>query len=228
MVRKIAIYADGADLKSMAALSGRVQGYTTNPSLMAKAGILDYREFAREVLAIAQGKPVSFEVFADDFTGMRRQAELLAALAPNVYVKIPITNTAGESALPLVEKLADAGIKVNVTAIFTKDQIRRAADALGNRAGIISVFAGRIADTGRDPAGYVSAGRSRLGARAPQLLWASAREVYNVVQAEEAGADIITLAPDMIAKLDGFGRDLDEYSLATVRQFHADAKGLSL
>lgn len=228
MVRSIAIYADGADLSSMAVLSDRVAGYTTNPSLMRKAGILDYREFAREVLAIAGSKPVSFEVFADDFPGMRKQALQLAELGPNVFVKIPITNTEGASSLALVKALAFHGVRVNVTAIFTKDQVRGAADALENNPGIISIFAGRIADTGRDPSRIMRAARSRLGALAPQLLWASAREVFNVVQAEEAGADIITLGPDLIAKLSGFGRDLAEYSLETVKQFHADSEGFAL
>jgi transaldolase len=229
---KIAIYADGADLNAMAALAGKVSGFTTNPSLMAKVGILDYREFAREVLAIAAGKPVSFEVFADDFPTMRRQAHQLAELGGNVYVKVPITNTEGLSALPLVRTLTDEGVKVNVTAVMTKLQASEALAALaGCSGGIVSIFAGRIADTGRDPSRFMRSAVSAwncCGRGKQQLLWASAREVYNVVQAEEAGADIITLGPELIAKLAGFGRDLAEYSLETVKQFHLDAKGLAL
>jgi transaldolase len=228
MVRKIAVYADGADLATMAKLADRVQGFTTNPSLARKAGVVDYGKFVHEALAIAGGKPVSFEVSADDFPGMRRQAMSLAGMGSNVFVKVPITNTLGVSSLPLVKTLVADGVKVNVTAIMGKDQIRGAVDALAGSSGIVSVFAGRIADTGRDPSRMMRSARTRIGFGGQQLLWASAREIFNLVQAEQAGADIITLGPDLIAKLAGFGRDLTEYSLDTVKQFYLDAKGFSI
>lgn len=228
MVRRIQVYADGADLASMAALAGKCDGFTTNPSLMKKAGVTDYQKFGIDVLAAVNGKPVSFEVFYDDLAGMERQAREIANWGANVFVKIPITNTLGESTCPLIERLAFDGIKINVTAVFTKDQARGAVDAIGNHPGIVSIFAGRIADTGRDPARIMRSVRAKIGALPVQLLWASAREVYNVVQADECGCDIITLSPELIAKLDGFGRDLAEYSLATVKQFKRDSEGLTL
>lgn len=224
----IAIYADGADLASMATLADKVEGFTTNPSLMRKSGIGDYRAFAREVLAVACGKPVSFEVFADDFSGMECQAREIASWGRNVYVKIPVTNTSGEPSFALIQRLADAGVKVNVTAVFTREQVQRAIAAIGLNRGIVSVFAGRIADTGRDPCRIMRSARAKVISSDVLLLWASAREVYNVVQAEEAGCDIITLSPELIAKLDGFGMDLAKYSLETVRQFHRDAAGLAI
>ena len=225
----IAIYCDGADIAQMRAYANdhRVSGYTTNPSLMRKAGITDYRAFSDEVLGVVNGKPVSFEVFADDFESMERQAREIASWGPNVYVKIPVTNTAGNPAYDLIWRLSGAGVKVNVTALFTSLQTRRAVQSLRG-TGIVSVFAGRIADTGADPARTMRSARAAIGESGTQLLWASAREVYNVRQAEDCGCDIITLSPDLIAKLDGFGRDLTEYSLDTVKQFHRDAAGLSL
>lgn len=226
---KPAIYADCTDLKQigMLAADGRISGFTTNPSLMKNAGITDYRDFANRVLVATGGKPVSFEVIADDFREMERQANEIASWGKNVYVKIPVTNTLGNPAYDLIWRLAGAGVKVNVTAILTKDQVRFAIDSLRGRDSIISVFAGRIADTGRDPSRIMRLAQARIDGKV-KLLWASAREAYNVVQAEEAGCDIITLSPDLIVKLNGFGRNLAEYSLETVRQFHRDAAGLVL
>lgn len=225
----VAIYADGADLAQMKALAAneRVEGFTTNPTLMRKAGVTSYRDFAQSVLDVVGDRPVSFEVFADDFKTMELQAREIAGWAPNVYVKIPVTNTAGNPSYDLIWRLARSGVKVNVTALFTAQQTRIAIDSLDG-TGIVSVFAGRIADTGSDPARVMRSARARIGDSGTQILWASAREVYNVVQAEEAGCDIITLSPDLIAKLEGFGRNLTEYSLETVRQFHRDAQGLEL
>lgn len=223
------IYADGADLAQMETLAAddRVAGFTTNPSLMKKAGVTSYRDFAMAVLDAIGRKPVSFEVFADDFDTMERHAREIASWGPNVYVKIPVTNTAANPSYDLIWRLSRAGVKVNVTAILTAQQARIAVDSL-NGTGIVSVFAGRIADTGSDPARVMRSARAKIGDSGTLLLWASAREVYNVVQAEEAGCDIITLSPDLIAKLAGFGRNLSEYSLETVRQFHRDAAGFTL
>jgi transaldolase len=223
----VAIYADGADLAQMKALAknDRIAGFTTNPSLCRKAGVINYADFAAQVLDAIGNKPVSFEVFADDFKEMERQAKVLASWGSNIYVKIPVTNTLGEPTYDLIWRLVGHGIKVNVTAIFTAQQVRCSADALGG-TGIISVFAGRIADTGADPCRMMRSARAKI--KDTKLLWASAREVYNVVEAEECGCDIITLSPDLIAKLSGFGRNLTTYSLETVRQFHADAAGYVL
>lgn len=228
MTRRIEIYADGADLKTMAALAERCAGCTTNPSLMRKAGITDYRKFAREVLAIWQGKPVSFEVLADDLPTMERQALEIAGWGENVYVKIPIMTGEPRMTIPLVSRLADQRIKVNVTAVFTTAQAAQAIQAIGMRKGIVSVFAGRIADAGDDAARTVIVASALAASYGAHILWASARQAYSVIEAERAGADIITLTPDLIAKLDGFGRDLEQYSLETVRQFVKDAEGITL
>lgn len=226
----IQIYADGADIKTMAALArdDRISGFTTNPSLCRKAGVTDYRDFAKQVLAVVGGKPVSFEVFSDDMGGMERQAREIASWGKNIYVKVPITNTIGEYTLEVIERLTLEGIKLNVTAIFTLDQIRAAIEALGGASGIISIFAGRIADTGRDPVQIVryAVGKTRNGKT--KVLWASTREVYNVVQADECGCDIITCTPDIISKLGGIGGDLTQRSLETVKEFFNDGKGYSL
>lgn len=227
MVRRIAIYADGADLGGMRALADRVQGYTTNPSLMRKAGVRDYRLFAAAVLNVAGGKPVSFEVLADDFAQMDRQAREIASWGENVYVKVPITNTRGKASAPLIAALAAAGVKINVTAVFTAAQALTAIEALGEAGGIVSIFAGRIADTGVSPVQTCLTARSN-SPRSVKLLWASAREPFNVVQAEEACCDIITLSPALIEKLSMFGKDLEAYSLETVRQFQTDAEGITL
>lgn len=199
----------------------RIVGATTNPSLMKKSGITSYHNFARIVLGIANGKPVSFEVVADDAMEMERQARLLASWGENVYVKIPITNTRGEPTYPLIEKLKD--LHLNITAVMTMMQIEALRGILGQHH-ILSVFAGRIADTGRDPT-YMM----RLARRGhAQLLWASAREVLNVSQADECGCDIITLTPELLAKLDLHGKSLSDYSLETVKMFHKDGEGIRL
>ncbi len=225
----VAIYADGADLTQMKALAAneRVAGFTTNPSLMKKAGVTNYREFCSAVLDAVGRKPVSFEVFADDFKTMEVQAREIASWGENVYVKVPVTNTAANPSYDLIWRLARSGVKVNVTAILTAQQARTAVGSLDG-TGIVSVFAGRIADTGSDPMRTMRSAKARIGATGTRLLWASAREVYNVVQADESGCDIITLSPDLIAKLEGFGRNLTDYSLETVRQFYRDAKEYAL
>jgi transaldolase len=224
----IKIFADGASVASMlrSAEDPRISGFTTNPTLMRKAGITDYRAFAREVLAAITNKPISFEVFADDFPNMRRQALDITTWGDNVYVKIPVTTTRGEPSVELVRELSHAGVKVNVTAICTLDQVRGAAAALaGGAPSVVSVFAGRIADTGLDPVPLMREARDvcRAAATNIELLWASPREVLNVVQAVEAGVDIITLTDDLLNKLDLLGRALDERSLETVMMFHGDA-----
>ena len=225
----VSIYCDGANLKQMAAYADdeRVDGFTTNPSLMKKSGVTNYQDFADAVLNAIGDKPVSFEVFADDFPTMEKQAKEIASWGKNVYVKIPVTNTQGSPSYDLIWRLAHGGIKVNVTAVFTPLQCRLAVDAL-NGTGILSVFAGRIADTGSDPERIMRSARAKIGSEDTLLLWASAREVYNVVQAEGCGCDVITLSPDLIEKMRGFGRSLADYSLETVRQFHRDAQGYTL
>lgn len=228
MVNGTAIYADGAELATMATISSKVHGFTTNPSLMRKAGVADYQTFARAVLAIAAGRPVSFEVLADDFAGMERQATKIAGWGSNVYVKIPIVNKYGESSAQLIGRLAAAGVKVNVTAVLSKGQVRDAVEAL-HGTGIVSIFAGRIADAGRDPMRAMNSARARIGRGGGSLLlWASARQVYDYLLAKRAGCDVITLSPELIQKLPMLGRDLEQYSLETVRQFSKDAEGVTL
>jgi transaldolase len=223
------IFADGAALAPMLELakSPRIAGFTTNPTLMRKAGVADYQAFAREVLAAIRDKPISFEVFADDWAEMRRQAREITAWGANVYVKIPVTNTKGESAAPLVRELAAAGVKLNVTALCTLDQVRAMADALrGGAPSVVSVFAGRIADAGRDPVPLMreALGICRAADRRIELLWASPRELLNIVQAAELGCDIITVTNDLLAKLPTLGKDLAQFSLETVQMFHRDAE----
>lgn len=232
MVSGIEIYADGADLKTMARLEPKVAGFTTNPSLMKKAGITDYRTFAREVLAIANGKPVSFEVLADDLEAMLRQAIELASWGENVYVKIPVMNSMGETTGPVIGALVKNGVHVNVTAVMTLGQANAASACLNwgeaNPDSIVSIFAGRIADAGQDPAPIVWEAARVAHYNGARVLWASARQVFSVIEAQRAGADIITLTPDLIEKTAMFGRDLNEYSLETVRQFKRDAEGITL
>ena len=223
----VKIFADGAEKASMLKLYAdpRIQGFTTNPTLMRKAGITDYEAFARDILAAIPDRPISFEVFADEFDQMERQAERIAAWGANVYVKIPVTNTRGESAGPLVKRLAARGVKQNVTAILTLDQVRTVVDALaGGPAANVSVFAGRIADTGVDPLPVMKEAL-RIMAPHPQLelIWASPRELLNIVQASEIGCHIITVTPDILNKLALIGKDLAEYSLDTVKMFRNDA-----
>lgn len=225
----VQIYADGADLASMAVLAknSQIAGFTTNPSLCRKAGVTDYREFAKQVLVIVGEKPVSLEVFADDFAEMERQAQEIASWGKNIYVKIPITNTAGKSTAEVINHMVAIGVKVNVTAIMTQHQAQIAIEALDNSDGIISIFAGRIADAGSNPmicikyAVWLARGET-------QILWASTREIYNVVQADECGCDIITCTPDIIAKLGGIGANLEQRSLDTVKEFFEAGKGYSI
>jgi transaldolase len=223
----VKIFADAADLSGMLELyrAPYVKGFTTNPTLMRKAGITDYAGFARRVVAAIPDRPISFEVFSDEFSEMERQAMEIAGWGEHVYVKIPVTNTRGESACPLVRRLSGAGVKLNVTALLTLDQVRKVADALdGTAPSCISVFAGRIADTAVDPvpimAGAVEIVRGVQGA---ELIWASPRELLNIFQADEIGCHIITVTQDVLKKLPLVGRDLHEYSLDTVRMFHGDA-----
>jgi len=227
-LERIKIFADGASLPALLELSQNPQiaGFTTNPTLMRKAGVKDYRGFAREVLTHIKKQPISFEVFADDFAEMNRQAREIAGWGDNVYVKIPITNTKRESAAGLVRELTAAGVKLNVTALCTLGQVHETAQALkGGAPSVISVFAGRIADTGRDPMPLMRAGLEICAAADTkiELLWASPRELLNLVQAAEVGCHIITVTPDLLKKLDLVGKDLADFSLDTVKMFHRDA-----
>lgn len=226
----VAIYADGAGLEKMAAFAAdpRIAGFTTNPSLMKKAGITDYREFAKTVLGIIGDKPVSFEVLADDKPTMEAQAREIAGWGKNVWVKIPISRCNGWPTTATIQKLSDEGINLNVTAVLTREQSFAALGFL-KASDILSVFVGRAADTGVAPIGVLAHALSYQSYRGnkARILWASAREIWNYYQAEEYGCDIITLTPDLIAKLDLRGKDLEQYSLETVRQFHADGKGIA-
>jgi transaldolase len=223
----IKIFADGADLDAILDLATNplIKGFTTNPTLMRKSGVSDYEGFARKILDHISDRPISFEVFSDEFNEMERQARSIASWGHNVYVKIPITNTCGQSSTALIRRLSAAGVRLNITAILSLRQVRLAAAALDESAGaIVSVFAGRIADTGRDPVPLMSAARELLSAYPTlELLWASPREVLNVIQAVKAGCHIITVTHDLLNKLGGLGRDLDDVSLDTVRMFRNDA-----
>ena len=224
---RIQLYADGADVRDMIAArqNGLVTGFTTNPTLMRKCGVTDYEAFAREALKAVSGMPISFEVFADEFDEMERQARLIATWGEGVYVKIPITNTRSESAVPLIRSLSSARIKLNVTAILTLDQVREVVEALDpDVPAIVSVFAGRIADTGRDPVPLMREA-SAIVARKPkaQLLWASPRELLNIFQADECGCHIITVTGEILKKLAMVGKPLEELSLDTVKMFYDDA-----
>jgi transaldolase len=227
----IKIFADGADLAGMIALSRAswIKGFTTNPTLMAKAGVGDYRAFARDVLAAIPDRPISFEVFSDEFDDMERQARIIAAWGDNVYVKIPITNTRGASSVSLVRKLSHDGIKINVTAIMTLDQVREVVAAVsGGAPSCISVFAGRIADTGRDPVPHMAQALDLMSsAPGSELVWASPRELLNIFQADAIGCHIITVTNDILQRLSLVGRDLDEFSLDTVKMFYNDGQRVS-
>ena len=225
---KIQLYADGADKAGILDLYAKpyIKGLTTNPSLMKKAGIKDYEAFAKDILLTVTDKPISLEVFTDDFTEMRRQALKITAFAKNVYTKIPITNSRGESSLPLIKELAAQGVKLNITALLTLKQVAGVAEALNPKVpSVVSVFAGRIADTGVDPVPMVRACGALLeGHDKAELLWASTREVLNIFQAEEAGCAIITVPHDILAKAAKMlGNDLTELSLDTVKMFAKDA-----
>lgn len=224
---RVKLFADGADLEGIREMAANplIRGFTTNPTLMRKAGVTDYRWFAQQVLEVVPDKPVSFEVFADDFDEMERQALEIASWGPNVNVKIPVTNTRGESAAPLVSRLSHSGVQVNVTALMSVAQVEEITEALcvGTPA-IVSVFAGRIADTGRDPMPIMEDSVNVLAARPKaELIWASPRELLNVFQADDVGCHIITATNDILKKLALVGKDLDDYSLETVQMFHRDA-----
>jgi transaldolase len=222
------IFADGANVDSMLALykNPMIAGFTTNPTLMRKAGITDYKAFAHQILAAIKDRPISFEVFADDFDEMELQAREIASWGNNIYVKIPITNTRGESAAPLIERLSRAGVKINVTAILTLQQVHTVIPALASsKAAYVSVFAGRIADTGIDPLPIMEKVVFLLKPY-PQieLIWASPRELLNVVQASDIGCHIITATEDILKKLILVNKELSQYSLETVKMFYDDAQ----
>jgi transaldolase len=225
---RVKVFADGADIDGIRSLAEHplVKGFTTNPTLMRKAGVDNYEQFAREALEVVPDRPISFEVFTDDFTEMEEQARKIASWGSNVFVKIPVTNTKAESSAPLLKKLAGAGVRVNVTALMTVRQVVEVTEAMADGPeGFVSVFAGRIADTGRDPLPIMAAA---LAVMAPQpnleLIWASPREVLNVAQADAIGCHVITVTNDLIAKLETFGHDLDQFSLETVQMFQRDAE----
>jgi transaldolase len=221
------IFADGANLQSILELADdpRISGFTTNPTLMRQAGVTEYTRFAAELLSHVTTHPVSFEVFADEREEMRRQARLIASWGANVYVKIPVTTTSGEPMTELVHDLSHDGVKVNVTAMFTLDQVDAITGAVaGGAPSYLSIFAGRIADAGVDPVPLVRRAVEIMSAApAAECMWASPREVLNLVQANSAGCHIITMTPDLLRKLDGLGKDLSQFSLETVRMFFRDA-----
>ena len=225
---KVKIFADGADIDGMIEMNNNplIKGLTTNPTLMKKAGITDYISFAKEILVHIKEKPISFEVFADDFDEMERQANIIATWGKNVYVKIPITNTKRISTLPLVKTLSSNGVKLNITAMMTLAQVQEVTPALASGAGgYVSVFAGRIADTGVDPLPLMQEVIEYLkDFPNVELIWASPREVLNVIQANDIGCHIITVTNDVIKKLNMLGKNLDQFSLETVQMFYNDAQ----
>jgi transaldolase len=224
----VKIFADGADRATVEARAKEpwIRGFTTNPTLMRAAGVSNYEAFAREILELVPDRPISFEVIADDLDEIERQARLIASWGDNVYVKVPITTTDGGSAATVVRSLASSGIKVNVTAMLTLDQVEDATGWLSDGpGGFVSVFAGRIADTGRDPIPIMTAALEVLAPHpAVELIWASPRELLNVLQADHIGCDIITVTDDILRKLPSLGRDLAEFSLDTVRMFYRDGQ----
>ena len=224
---KVKIFSDGANKKDMLDMSSKtfIKGLTTNPSLMKKAGVKDYETFAKDILSTIKEKPISFEVFSDDFDDMEKQAMKIASWADNVYVKIPITNTKKESSKELIKRLAEKKVKLNITAIFTVDQVKTALASLDNNVpSIISVFCGRIADTGRDPIPLMNdcLNEMKINSKS-ELLWASPRELINIIQADKIGCHIITVSNDIIKKLQFINYDLEKYSLDTVKAFYKDA-----
>ncbi len=224
---QIKVFADGADMQGILDMYANpdIQGFTTNPTLMRQAGVDDYEKFARALLEKIQDKPVSLEVFADEFDEMERQALKIASWGDNVNVKIPITNTKGEKSAPLIKKLSAEGVVVNVTAMMSLEQVEDVAEALDPQTGaIVSVFAGRIADTGRDPVPHMTEALNILKSRPKaELLWASPRELLNIFQADWMGCHIITVTNSLLAKLSLVGKDLDDYSRETVEMFYRDA-----
>lgn len=225
---RIKLYADGADLNGMIEeyKKGIAKGFTTNPTLMRKAGVKSYEEFARAAIKAIPDLPISFEVFSDDLAGMEREARKIASWGNNVYIKIPVTNTKGESTAPLIKKLSSDGLKLNVTAILTLEQVKTVAQALSPETpSIVSVFAGRIADTGVDPVPLMRESVKVLKSNPKaELLWASTRELLNLMQAESCGCHIITITNDIFKKVSLVGKNLNQLSLETVQMFYADAK----
>lgn len=224
---KVKIFADGADIQGMLEMYSKpyIKGLTTNPTLMKKVGITDYKAFAKDAVSAMPGKPISFEVFSDDFNEMERQANEIASWGNNVYVKIPVTNTKSQPCFELAKRLSASGIKLNVTAIMTLEQVRQVVNVLDERVpSYVSVFAGRIADTGYDPLPMMTTAVEILKSRpAAELIWASPRELLNIFQADDIGCQVITVTNDILKKLPLIGKNLDEYSLETVKMFHDDA-----
>jgi transaldolase len=223
----VSIYADGADIDGLRSLAEDplISGFTTNPTLMRKAGVTDYTTFAHSALDVIGDRPISFEVFSDVIDEMELQARVIASWGPNVFVKIPITTTSGEPTTELVRRLSQSGVQVNVTAVMTLAQVESSVAALQDGAGgFVSVFAGRIADTGRDPIPLLEESLNRMAA-VPEvrLIWASPRELLNIIQANQLGCDVITVTYDLLSKLRLLNKDLDDYSLETVLMFHDDA-----
>jgi transaldolase len=225
---RVKIFADGANRAGMLEMYAKpyIKGFTTNPTLMRQAGIADYRTFAKDILVAIPDRPISFEVFADDFEAMERQALEIASWAENVYVKIPVTNTRAESSCDVIRQLSSRGVKLNVTALTSPRQVEEVTNALDAQTpSIVSVFAGRIADTGRDPVPLMIEALTIMRARPlAELIWASPRELLNIMQADAIGCHIITVTSDILKKLSLVGRDLDDYSLDTVQMFHRDAQ----
>jgi transaldolase len=224
---RVKIFADGADKVGMLEMyrNPLIQGFTTNPTLMRKAAVSDYQAFALDILRVIPDRPISFEVFSDDFPEMERQARKIARWGDNVYVKIPVTNTWGESSIPLIRHLTQSGVKLNVTALMTPDQVRDVSAMLAKGPpAFVSIFAGRVADTGRDPV-PVMAAALELVRMYPniELIWASPRELFNIFQADAIGCHVITATNDILLKLNLVGKDLHEYSLETVKMFREDA-----
>jgi len=224
----IKIYHDGADVEEIIRMDEEnfVDGFTTNPTLMKMSGITDYLDFAKKVLSEVKETSISFEVFSDELDDMYRQANILKDLGENVWVKIPVSNTKGEYTYPLIKKLSNEGVKLNITAIFTKEQIKQVYSSLNPGAkSIISIFAGRIANAGIDPEEIMQYATDLVsGDENIETLWASSREVFNIIQAERCGTDIITLTPSLINGMKDLGKDLDQYCLETVKMFYDDAK----
>jgi len=226
---RIKLFADGADLEAIARLAGdpKIKGFTTNPTLMRKSGVTDYEKFSREILKVVTEKPISFEVLSDELGEIRLQARKVASWGSNVNVKVPVVNSVGISNIPAIRELSSEGIKINVTAVFSLMQVFSACQALKDGApSIVSVFAGRIADAGRDPIPHMKAASAICREASPriELLWASPRESLNIIHAEEAGADIITVTPDLLSKMKLFGKDLEEFSRETSLMFKNDGE----
>ena len=224
---KVKIFSDGADKEDMLDMASKtfIRGLTTNPTLMKKAGIKDYEAFAKDILSTIKEKPISFEVFSDDFDEMEKQAMKITSWADNVYVKIPVTNTKKESSKELIKRLVEKKVKLNITAIMTLDQVKTVLSVLDNKVpSIISVFAGRIADTGKDPIPLMKECLTEMKINPKsELLWASPRELLNIIQADQIGCHIITVTKDVIKKLKLVNYDLEDYSLDTVKMFYKDA-----